>query len=367
MGPPKVGISVETHLAERLRPGAKGNCERRTADTHIRVVERVTALVALRAESREPIRELGFRSFSDLATLPPEPEWLWEGLLARGALTMLAGHPFVGKTMLVGGLLKALEAGSEFLGRETTMATAVLLTEEHEVTLRPRVEQLRLQELRSEIVSRGGGVFRVDWPTLIDQATEHALEAGHSLLVIDTFTGLAGLQAEEENDAGAITERLQPLQVAAGNDLAVLILHHLNKSGQPRGSSAFRGVTDTSIRMQREKEKKEFRLQIESRFSSPHSLKGKLVRIPDGLSYVGIGKDAVRGAGSSTRGTDERLLEALRNAFPDGLTYDEVGEIPGLSAHQAKKRFPDWHREGKIDRGESGAKGDPYRWFALAE
>jgi hypothetical protein len=206
----------------------------------------------------------------------------------------------------------------------------------------------------------------VDWPTLIEQATDYALEAGHSLLVIDTFTGLAGLQAEEENAAAAITERLQPLQVAAGNDLAVLILHHLNKNGQPRGSSAFRGVADTSIRMQREKEKREFRLQIESRFSSPHSLKRKLIATADGLSYVDIDKGTLSEPNRASEGTDERLLEALRNTFPDGLTYDEIGEIPGVSADQAKRRFPDWHREGKIDRGGSGAKGNPYRWFAPA-
>jgi hypothetical protein len=180
------------------------------------------ALVELRPEPSEPKRMLGFRTFSDLAKLPPEPEWLWDGLLARGALTMLAGHPYVGKTMLVSGLLKAMEAGCEFLGRPTQAATAVLVTEEHEVTLRPRAEQLGLMELRSQFVGRGDGVLQLDWPTLIDQAANHALKSGHSLLVIDTFTGLAGLHAEEENDAGAITERLHPLQAAAGKDLAVL-------------------------------------------------------------------------------------------------------------------------------------------------
>lgn len=166
---------------------------------------------------------------------------------------MLAGHPFVGKTMLVSSLLKTMESGSDFLGRGTQRATAVVVTEEHEATLRPRAELLRLLELRSDFVGRSSGVFRVEWPALIEQATAHALRQAHKLLVVDTFTGLAGLSPEEENDAGAITARLRPLQAAAGEGLAVLFLHHLNKNGQPRGSSAFRGVTETAIQLQRAK------------------------------------------------------------------------------------------------------------------
>jgi hypothetical protein len=84
-------------------------------------------------------------------------------------------------------------------------------------------------------------------------------------VVIDTFPGLAGLGDEQQNDAGAITGRLQPLQVAAGAGLAVLFLHHMNNANQPRGSKAFRGVVDTSIRFLRKAKNRSFRLESETR------------------------------------------------------------------------------------------------------
>lgn len=318
----------------------------------------------LRTESGELELKLRFRSFSDLAALPLETEWIWEGLLAQGAVTMLAGHPYVGKTMLVSALLKAMEGGSPFLGRETKQATALLVTEEHVVTLGPRAEQLQLHDLRSEIVSRGDGVLSVGWPTLVQQAAEYALESGHQLLIIDTFTGLAGLQGEEENDAGAITGRLRPLQAAAGEDLAVLFLHHLNKNGHPRGSSAFRGVTDATIRMLRESGKSEFRLQIESRFAPPGSLKGKLISTAEGLSYEAVGKSSgPKDLGTAIQSTDERLLQALREKPAGGLTYEDFNAIEGLSADQARKRFPSWRAQERIDRTGEGVRGDPFRWF----
>jgi hypothetical protein len=51
---------------------------------------------------------------------------------------MLAGHPFAGKSMLVSGLLRALETGAPFVGRKTKAASALLVTEEDQASLRER-------------------------------------------------------------------------------------------------------------------------------------------------------------------------------------------------------------------------------------
>ena len=193
--------------------------------------------------------EVQFESFSELRALPVEPDWLWEGFLVPGSLTLLASRPFAGKSTLVSGLLKAIEEGSPFLGRQTKRASAVVVSEEDRSALRMRADRFGLPELQSEYLSRSNGVLSVPWPVLIAMAAGHAVGAGHSLLVVDTFTGLAGLAHEQENDAGAIAERLRPLQEAAGRGLAVLFLHHMNAQGQPRGSTVFRAAADIAVRL----------------------------------------------------------------------------------------------------------------------
>ena len=132
-------------------------------------------------------------------------------------------------------------------------------------------------------VARDAGSLSCDWPTLIQQATEHALEHDHKLLVVDTFPGLAGLAGEEENDAGAVTGRLRHLQQAARAGLAVLFLHHMNRYGQARGSSAFSGMADISVSFNREGQSRRFSLVANSRYiGTPSTWKGQLVRgIPD--------------------------------------------------------------------------------------
>src|SRR3954453_13175848 len=108
-----------------------------------------------------------FRPLSSLKDLAPEPPWLWDGFLAEGAVTMLAGHPFAGKSMLVGGLLRALEQGTPFLGRPTVPATTLLLTEEDDTGLRARAEALGSLDVSGEYIGRTSGVLAWEWDELL--------------------------------------------------------------------------------------------------------------------------------------------------------------------------------------------------------
>jgi hypothetical protein len=277
---------------------------------------------------------------------------------------MLAGHPFAGKSMLVSGLLQALDTGKPFLGRTTKAASALLVTEEDQSTLRERAERFNLFGLRSEYLDRSSSVGH-DWSVLIAGATERALAKQHRLLVIDTLPGLAGLGDEQENDAGAITSRLQPLQVAAAAGLAVLFLHHMNNANQPRGSKAFRGVVDTSIRFPRRAKSRNFRLETATRSTTSvsRSLRAELIQASDGWFYRAVaGADSSEGAG---RSTDDLLWQALLQAGRDGITYQELDRIEGLSVDIAKRRLPSWNGT-RVSRDGTGKKSDPYRWYARA-
>jgi hypothetical protein len=223
-----------------------------------------------------------------------------------------------------------------------------------------------LLEIESEFVSRDWGVFVLPWPALVASAADHALANGHSLLIVDTFTGLAGLGREEENDAGAIAERLRPLQEAAGQGLAVLLLHHMNAQGAPRGSTAFRGIADIELRLYRRTDSNGFRLRSFSRYSTPPTLDGMLVE--EGGRYFYRARERAEASarvGSRSAGVDRRLWNALVEAGPQGLTYAEIGKLDGLSVDIAKRRLPGWHEDGRVAPTGEGTKGSPYRWLAI--
>jgi hypothetical protein len=306
-----------------------------------------------------------FRPFSSLDTVRSEPDWLWEGFLATGQVTMLVGDAFTGKSTLVSGLLGAMECGDSFLGRATTKSTALLLSEETDQQLAEKARCFGLLRSRHSVLTRSDGISRSEWEPLIDQATRHALDQGHRLLIIDTFPHLAGLEPEEENDSAAITKRLRPLLAAAGEGLAVLFLHHTNKGGGVRGSQAFRGVVDISIHLARRKHENTIRLSAESRYTGADS--GKLIarlhKRPERWMYQAQGAPTSPPSTSARGGTTRtRLLEAVTDAGPEGITYNELGRLPGLSKDKAKRHLPRMREEGLVEPDGDGTKTDNYRW-----
>jgi hypothetical protein len=220
-----------------------------------------------------------------------------------------------------------------------------------------------LFEIRSEFVDRTVSVSH-EWAALVADATQRALAKQHRLLIIDTFPGLAGLGDEQENDAGAITSRLRPLQMAAGKGLSVLFLHHMNNANQPRGSKAFRGVVDISIRFLRKAMSRSFRLETETRFASSvtSSVRAELIQAPDGWFYRPLDRGSAS-VDASSRSPDEVLWEAIKEGGEQGVTYAELSRIEGLSLDIAKRRLPNWRGEKRVGRDGTGVKGDPHRWY----
>jgi hypothetical protein len=154
------------------------------------------------------------------------------------------------------------------------------------------------------------------------------------------------------------------LQVAAGAGLAVLFLHHMNNANQPRGSKAFKGVVDTSIRFLRRSKSRSFRLETETRSTTtvPSRLRAELIQAPSGWFYRVLegGTDSPE---SSSQSTEELLWQAVLKAGRRGITYGELDRIDGLSVDIAKRRLPSWNGT-RVSRDGTGTKTDPYRWYA---
>jgi hypothetical protein len=302
-----------------------------------------------------------FRRFGDVTHQTDQADWLWDRLLARGQLTLLAAAAKAGKSTLMFGLLSAMHVGGSLLGRRVEPGRALLLSEESVVTLEDKSIAFDLAQSGHEYVSREGGVFVPGWHALIDQAAQHAVANDQDLLVVDTFSTLAGLEPEHENDAAAVNERLDALHRASSMGLAVLLLHHVNVKGNPRGSTAFSAAPDTVVRMRTNKSTGRITLIAEGRRTALLTLKGRLDR--ERWTYESSPRREPEHRHTDTSPTDASLVAALKQAGPNGLTYSEIDAIPGLSAHKAKKRFPDWAKKGMIRPvGGTGRRGDPLRW-----
>jgi hypothetical protein len=172
--------------------------------------------------------------------------WIWDGLVAEEAVTLLSAPEKTGKTTLLSLLLDRRRAGGQLLGRAVRPGRTILCSEENS-----RLWALRQPPLdfgpRLEFHRPPGTPSRRRWRRFIDHLLDLP-EDPYELLVIDT--AMSFLPAAQ-NNTRALRWALHELRVVAGRPAGVLLLHQTcaerSRSGA-RGPLA--GFADILIDMQ---------------------------------------------------------------------------------------------------------------------
>lgn len=183
-----------------------------------------------------------------LRTEPPPIPWLLPGILARGTLTLLAGQPKTGKSMLGLRFAAAIGHGATVLGRQCEQGRALIIDGENgEEIAHRRVQAFGVKPgtvsyAGTEGFSLGESLWEIE---------EYIAARRPDLVVIDSFRSLT--PGVEENDSGAVEAVLALLRTLARRyGCAVLLLHHFAKAGGPRGSSAFGAAVDNTFHLLRD-------------------------------------------------------------------------------------------------------------------
>jgi RecA-family ATPase len=183
---------------------------------------------------------------------PKGIDWLWEGRLARGKISLLMGDPKVGKSWLTHYIAATLSRGHEWIGGGVApLASTLLVTAEddHEDTIRPRLDALGADCDRIVFCPgfREGGEDR--WLTLKDMDVIEAAMARERFdaVVIDPIGSyMPGADAHRDNEVRAL---LAPLAAMLKKyEAAGLVVGHLKKTkggaaiNQVIGSVGFAGL-----------------------------------------------------------------------------------------------------------------------------
>jgi hypothetical protein len=339
------------------------NAEVEPGGAELDVVDEYRAL-AEQALAQQP--SVQFVSPDELrASTPDEPPWVWNGYLAKGAVTVMAGKPKCGKsTLAIAGARAVESSASDFLGHAVTGGPVVYVSEEGAATLAHKVGGERLR-----IATRETAWPRPPWPALIDAARAEADRVGAVLVVIDTFAFWAMLKADAEKDAGAAQEAMGPLVQLARDGFAVLLVAHARKSNSVeagegdavRGSSAITGAADVVLELERVKDlPRQRRLLALSRY--PQTPGVLVYERGDGWSLVGEGTDRGDARDIANRGL---LLGAL--SYDEAHTRNELEDATGVKSREWHKTLDQLIAERLVTRSGEGKKGDPYRYQKLRE
>jgi DNA-binding transcriptional ArsR family regulator len=320
--------------------------------------------IGLVAET-ESTAPLPFRPLCDaIADEPEEPDWCWQDYAARSAITVVAGAPKVGKSTLAFGLFAALVVGEPFLGRQTKATRVLLLAEERGPTLKEKARKFGLELGEDVHVLMRHETGQYLWPEVVEAAVQYCQEHNLGTLVIDTWDKWPALTGDAENSAGAVVEALQPLQWAAGQGLAVIIVTHQRKGGGRhgegvRGSNALVGGADIIIEVERAPASavgmEEARvLRAVSRF---HSTPGELVATLTENGYEACG-DALHAKADALR---KSLLAYLANN--DGhYTADDLAEQLDQPESSVRRELNKLADANALTKEGQGKRSDPYTY-----
>jgi hypothetical protein len=315
----------------------------------------------------------------EIAAIETDVATFFGPYIAKGAIVEFDGYVKRGKSSFLLYLIGCIIHGLRCLDQATIQTGVVWLTEERLPTFKAGLSRSGLLEARDLfVVSRWAIKRSVTWPEIVEAAVRLCKAEGAEILVIDTLPQFAGLRGDDENNAGAALEALEPLQRAAMEGLAIAVTRHDRKGGgivgeSARGSSAFSGAVDTIVQLKKPEGRHPAThrlLEAVSRFDGvPESLviDRSEWHTPTGLRfdenlYRALGEP---GALEGKR-AEQGVLEALR--ADENLTVEQLKDkLTDVSPATLTRALDALRTQQHIHRSGLGKKGNPFLYSLRAE
>ncbi len=306
-----------------------------------------------------------FRTGAEIeAEMPLNVEWIARPWATLGAITEVCGKiKAAGKTTWLLALCNAVVTGAPFMGEPTVKAGALYLTEQPEASFRVAMQRAGLMGRPDFTVLYWRDAVRLPWPTVMRQAVAECKRRGARLLIVDTLAQFAGLVGDAENNAGDALRAIQPLQLAAGEGLAVIVARHERKAGgevgdSGRGSSAFGGAVDTILTLRRGEGNSRATMRVIRGLS-------RFAEVPDELVIdFADGKYTALGTGEAVAAQEAEaaIMKAVPDTDAQGLTVDELCKATDLKRSTAQQAIKTLTGRKWLEQTGEGKRGNPNRY-----
>lgn len=297
-----------------------------------------------------------YSAWEALETPPPAQPALVQGVFSRPSLNLLVGAPGAKKTWLALHLAVCVTTGQPWLGRTTQPTPALIVDEEGGL----QRTWSRLARVLCGLNAPRSAPLHFIPPAFHNFAEENvviplvqrALSLNAGLIVIDCLKNI--MPGTDENNVLSVQPVLSNLRrLCIQADLAVLVIHHTNKQGIFRGSSALASGVDHMLLVQSAPQDTHIHLStIKARDIEPLSLTAQACFAPDAftLSLAQQPSHPVK-IGSSARAVLLTLAE-LGEAGPPQLAAQRTGSRTRALIHELASA-------GYIARTNPGHRGTP--------
>jgi hypothetical protein len=306
--------------------------------------------------------------------LEPQPpvDWVIARLFARGGVYLVVGDPKSKKTyaLLDAGVCTA--HGLPWVGHATTQGTVLFVDEE---SGERRLNRRLAAVMRGHEVGKGTPLAYTtleNWSLLRDQhvakLSELIDEIGASAVIIDALADVTPDADENaKKDMQPFFQKLRRL--ADQKRVAVIVIHHSNREGHYRGSSAMPGAVDGlievaskpddstitfSVKLPRDTEPFTFTATANFEDVAPDSTPGRV--------YLTEARCARLAPGKKLSGSEQYVRRYLL-AHSGATVKDVENGADSCSAGTARTKLYDLARRGLVRRTNPGEAGEArFEW-----
>jgi len=196
------------------------------------------------------------RLISELTLDNAKIDWIWEGFLAKGHITLFSALWKAGKSTLIAQLLKCIKEEKPLAGQPVRKTKVLIISEESEALWARRKEDLELGDIEAWVICNPlrRKMNYKEWVDFLEEQSRFCKEKGIGLLILDTLSGFWSVA--NENDAAMVGSALLPMNYLKEKNIAVMLVHHFRKSqGEygvaSRGSGALGSYVDILMEFMR--------------------------------------------------------------------------------------------------------------------
>ena len=313
----------------------------------------------------------GILDLADLYALDIQREYLIPDILPTPSVVLIYGAGGDGKSMSAWTMAKHIATGDPFVVRGSKVpvekGTVLLLNGDQPLSqLKEQLEEVNLPVTSNVKIQTDWQLQR--YAQFIKLMQEHTPK----LVVIDSLIGCSGGRAFDENKS----DFAQPLYWLTRNNgvlfpkTTILIIHHANKNGGFRGTSAIRDAVDETWKLSKPTQEQVNKVGRSSRFITiEKSRSGRMgtqmvMKMNDDLTFsIADYTPEVSNDSESPTTVQDKVLQKLRKIHPETYTINQMIHDPMVDGKDAaiRKSFQRLIKKGLIELIEDEESNKSYK------
>jgi replicative DNA helicase len=290
--------------------------------------------------------------------------WFQQGLIPQGSTILLAADGGIGKTKLAYSLAKNLIEGKQFGDFLPTGEKRRILFyqgDEQEGDMLQSLQMLGYEEgdIAKHIRVRFGWSFE-NMATL----TQDINEFKPDFVVCDSISFGSRFSTVKESDSEYARPLLEANALANFHNCTFLFIHHANKAGEVRGTTAIRNAVSEVWRLSKDSSPNGTQydriLEIDKSRSRSSGKKYRLYFDPDTLSFNFLGEEVDASSDMAARGTRGKILDFFGKNPNVKYTSEELSHFLNISSGHCRRTLRDIASDGLLSVDRKPGKAYTY-------